>query len=99
MDLALKLITLVISAISVGAAVYNVLTARTHQKDQQQKAKLEATWDLAKKNEQNIDNLEKRMGECEQRTEKRLDQIAHDIGAVKNMFTDFIIDNLRHARK
>jgi len=98
MDLAYKIITVVLTALSVSAAIYNVLTARSHQHEQAQKAKLEATYELAKKNEQDLENLTQRVGEAERRTEKRLDQIGTDVAAVKTMFTDFIIDNLRHSR-
>lgn len=98
MDMLFKIITVALTAISVTAAVYNILTARTHQRDQQQKEKLDATHALAKQNELGLRSLEKRMDDCDVRTEKRLDQIGHDVAEVKKMFTDFIIDSLRAAR-
>ena len=95
MDLWLKIIGILLTAVSVTAAVYNIVTARGYQKQVAQGVKIDEALALGKRNEQSITNLEKRMDEREERTEKRLDQIGKDVADVKKMFTDFIIENLR----
>ncbi|MBC6698083.1 hypothetical protein [Hymenobacter sp. BT190] len=97
-ELLFRIITIALTAISVTAAVYNVLTARSTRNDEQQKAKLDTTAELAKRNEQDIKNLKERMEACDERTEKRLDQIGNDVAEVKKLFTNFLIDTLRAAR-
>lgn len=95
MDLFLKLLGALIGLVSVSAAVYNVLTARAHAKqiahETHMANRLETNIVLAAKTDQRVTALEGRLGSFEQRIEHRIDQIAGDIGKVKDMFTDYLI--------
>lgn len=95
MDLFFKILAAVFGFTSVVAAIYNLATTHRRAKqlahDNHEAARLEATVLLSAKNEQRINALEGRLGSFEQRIEKRIDQIAGDIGKVKDLFTDYLI--------
>ncbi|GAA3954041.1 hypothetical protein [Hymenobacter algoricola] len=91
MDLALKIIGLLLTLMSVGAGIYNILTARTHQQDQKQRENVSSALALGNENKLEIKNLKERMDSYEDRTEKRLDQIGTDVADVKKLFTDFLL--------
>lgn len=97
MELALKIFMAILGLVSVCAAVYNVLTTRAHAKQSAQEAsvaaRLEANIVLANRTEQRVTSLEDRHNSLEARVERRLDQIAGDVGKVKDMFTDYLIKN------
>lgn len=97
MDLALKFFMAFIGLVSVSAAVYNVLTARSHAKKTAQEARAAARLEenilLANRTEERVTSLEGRHNNLEARVERRLDQIAGDVGKVKDMFTDYLIKN------
>lgn len=95
MDLWLKIIGVLLTAVSVTAAVYNIVTARGYQKQVAQGVKIDEALAIGHRNEQSIQHLEKRMDEREERTEKRLDQIGKDVAEVKKLFTDYIIESLK----
>lgn len=95
MDLFLKIIAIVLTAISVSAAVYNVVTARAFQKQVADAKKLDDAVAQGHRNAQEIAHLARRIDECDERTEKRLDQIGKDVADVKKLFTDFVLENLR----
>ena len=95
MELALKIVGIILTAISVTAAVYNLFTARTYQKQAADSKKLDDAVAQGIRNSQEITHLAKRIDECDERTEKRLDQIGKDVADVKKLFTDFVIENLR----
>jgi hypothetical protein len=95
MDLAIKIFMALIGLVSVSAAVYNVLTARSHAKQTAQDAsvasRLEANIVLANRTEQRVTSLESRVGSFENRIEHRIDQIHTDIGKVRELVTDYLI--------
>ncbi len=95
MDTTLKVLGVLLSALGVIAAIYNIFGGRSYLQDQAQKAKIDQALSLGNSNKQSIENLEQRMNERDVRTEKRLDQIGLDIADVKKLFTDFVIENLR----
>jgi hypothetical protein len=95
MDLTLKIIGILLTAISVTAAVYNLFTARTYQKQAADSKKLDDAVAQGQRNAQEIAHLSRRLDECDERTEKRLDQIGKDVADMKKLFTDFVIENLR----
>jgi hypothetical protein len=95
MDLAIKLFMAFIGLVSVCAAVYNVLTARSYAKQSAHEAnisaKVEANTVLAARTEQRVTSLESRVGSVESRIEHRIDQIHTDIGKVRELVTDYLI--------
>jgi Tfp pilus assembly protein PilN len=95
MDLFLKCLTVLFGFVSVCAALYNLLTVHRRAKERdeanRQTAQLEATTALAIRTQERVNALESRLGSFEQRVEKRLDQIAEDLGDFKEMFTNFLI--------
>lgn len=96
-DLTLKIIAAVISTLGLVAAIYNIATSRSHAKqlakDRHDDDRLDQVCLLAAKNEQRLNGLEGRHNNLEARVERRLDQIAGDVGKVKDMFTDYLIKN------
>ncbi|MBJ6109438.1 hypothetical protein JAO73_10465 [Hymenobacter sp. BT523] len=94
-DLTLRILLALFGAASCAAAWYNIWTAKGNQKQASESRKLEEAHAMGVANKQSIENLESRMDGHEARTEKRLDQIGSDVAAVKNLFTDFLIENLR----
>jgi hypothetical protein len=84
-----------LGVVSCGAAWYNIATAKGNQKQAGEAKKLEEAHAMGLSNKQSIDNLEERMNERDNRTEKRLDQIGADVANMNKLFTDFIIENLR----
>jgi uncharacterized protein YlxW (UPF0749 family) len=99
MDLVFKILAALFGFVSVAAALYNVFTAHTRarQRDHEnrQAAQLEVTTALAIRTQERVTSLESRVGSFEQRVEKRLDQIADDVGDFKEMFTKFLINHLK----
>ena len=69
--------------------------ARERDEANRQTAQVEATLLLATRTEQRVNALENRVGSFEQRVEKRLDQIADDVGDFKKMFSHFLINHLK----
>ena len=94
-DLFFKILAAVFGFVSVGAAVYNLVTAHRRGKqlahENSQAAQLQETTLLATRTEERVAALEGRLGNFEQRIERRIDQIAGDIGKVKDLFTDYLI--------
>lgn len=97
MDLFFKILAALFGFVSVCAALYNLATTQTRAKqrdhENRQAAQLEATTALTIRTEQRVNALESRVGSFEQRVEKRLDQIADDVGDFKEMFTKFLINH------
>jgi hypothetical protein len=94
-DLVLKIVGSVISALGLLAAIYNIVTSRTHAnrlaKERHDTDRLDQVVLLAAKTEQRVTGLEGRHNNLETRVDRRLDQIANDIGKVKDLFTDYLI--------
>jgi hypothetical protein len=99
MDLFFKSLMALFGFVSVSAALYNLLTvhrrARERDEANRQASQAEATLLLATRTEQRVNALENRVGSFEQRVEKRLDQIAGDVGDFKKMFSNFLINHLK----
>ena len=99
MDIFFKSLMALFGFVSVGAALYNLLTvhrrARERDEANRQASQVEATLLLATRTEQRVNALENRVGSFEQRVEKRLDQIADDVGDFKKMFSNFLINHLK----
>jgi len=97
MDIFFKSLMALFGFVSVSAALYNLLTvhrrARERDEANRQAGQVEATLLLATRTEQRVNALESRVGSFEQRVEKRLDQIADDVGDFKEMFTKFLINH------
>lgn len=95
-DLLFKILAAVFGFVSVYAAVYNLVTAHRRAKqlaeENRQAAQLEATLLLATRTEQRVNALESRFGSFEHRIERRIDQISTDIGQVKDLFTNYLIN-------
>lgn len=96
-ELALKIIGAVISALGLVAGIYNIATSRSHAKqlakERHETDRLDQVVLLANKNQERLNGLEGRHNNLEARVERRLDQIAGDVGKVKDMFTDYLIKN------
>lgn len=96
MELYIELLAALCGVISVTAAVYNVLTAYRRAKqlaqENRQAVQQEATLLLATRTEQRVNALENRFGSFENRIERRIEQIAGDIGQVKDLFTNYLIN-------
>jgi hypothetical protein len=99
MDLFFKILAAIFGLGSVSAAIYNVLTGQRNAKQRdeanRQASQIEATLLLATRTEQRVNALEGRVGSIEQRIERRMDQMGSDITKVKDLFTDFLI-NQKH---
>ena len=97
MELLLKILATVFGFVSVCAALYNLVTAHSRSKqrdyENRQAAELASTTALAIRTQERVTGLEGRVGSFEQRVEKRLDQIADDVGDFKEMFTKFLINH------
>jgi hypothetical protein len=96
MELCFKILAALFGFVSVCAALYNLLTvhrrARERDEANRQATQAENTLLLATRTEQRVTSLESRVGSFEQRVEKRLDQMGSDITKVKDLFTDFLIN-------
>jgi len=96
MDLFFKILAALFGLVSVSAALYNLVTAHSRAKqrdyENRQAAELTATTALAIRTQERVTGLEGRVGSIEQRIEKRMDQMGADITKVKDLFTDFLIN-------
>jgi hypothetical protein len=97
MDLLFKILAALFGLLSVGAALYNLATSRSTAKqlakERRDDERLDAVCLLAARTDQRVTGIESRLGSFEQRVEKRLDQIADDVGDFKEMFTKFLINH------
>jgi hypothetical protein len=95
LETILKVVATLISALGLVAAVYNIATTRLHAarlaKERHDTDRLDQVVLLAAKTEQRVTGLEGRHNSLESRVDRRLDQIANDIGKVKDLFTDYLI--------
>ena len=92
-ELLLKVVASLVSTLGLIAAIYNIITSRKLVKERHDADKLDAVCLLAAKTEQRVTAVEGRQNNFENRIERRIDQIAGDIGKVKDMFTDYLIKN------
>jgi hypothetical protein len=94
-DLTLKIVGSLISGLGLLAGLYNIVSSRTHAKqlakERHDTDRLDQVVLLAAKTEQRVSGLENRHNNLETRVDRRLDQIANDIGKVKDLFTDYLI--------
>jgi len=94
-ELTLKVVGILLSVAGLGAAIYNMVSGRAHAKqlakERHDTDRLDQVCVLAAKNEQRLNGLEGRHNSLEGRVDRRLDQIAGDIGKVKDLFTDYLI--------
>lgn len=94
-ELALKVVAMVISLLGLAAAIYNIATSRSTAKqlakERHDAEKLDAVCLLAAKTQERLTAVEGRQNNFENRIERRIDQIAGDIGKVKDLFTDYLI--------
>jgi hypothetical protein len=99
MDLLFKILAALFGCVSVGAALYNIATSRSTAKqlakERRDDERLDNVCLLAARTDQRVTGIESRVGSFEQRVEKRLDQIADDVGDFKEMFTKFLINHLK----
>lgn len=97
MDLLFKILAALFGLLSVSAALYNLATSRSTAKqlakERRDDERLDAVCLLAARTEERVTGIEGRLGSFEQRVEKRLDQIADDVGDFKEMFTKFLINH------
>ena len=98
MDLTLRIISVVISLLGVAAAIYNIITSRTHAQQQQTKNKVDQAMELGQRNEAAIeknataiDHLKEQMELRDRNTKERLDQIGTDVAYVKDLFVKFLL--------
>lgn len=95
LETILKVVGTVLSALGLLAAVYNIVTSRTHAarlaKERHDTDRLDQVCLLAAKTQERVTGLEGRHNSLEARVDRRLDQIASDIGKVKDLFTDYLI--------
>jgi len=96
-ELTLKILGALVSLLGLVAGIYNIATSRTHAKqlakERHDTDRLDQVCVLAAKTEQRVSSLEGRHTSLENRVDRRLDQIAGDIGKVKDLFTEYIIKN------
>ena len=96
-ELTLKILGAIVSLLGLAAGIYNIVTSRVHAarlaKERHDTDRLDQVCLLAAKNEQRLNGLEGRHNSLESRVDRRLDQIANDIGKVKDLFTEYIIKN------
>lgn len=96
-ELILKILGALVSLLGLAAAIYNIVTGRTHAKQMAKERhdtdRLDDVCLLAAKNEQRLNGLEARHNSLENRVDRRLEQIAGDISKVKDLFTDYLIKN------
>jgi len=97
LELTLKLLGALVSLLGLAAGIYNIVTSRSHSKqlakERHDTDRLDQVCVLAAKTEQRVTGLEGRHNSLENRVDRRLDQIAGDIGKVKDLFTEYIIKN------
>jgi len=94
-ELTLKVLAALVSLLGLIAGIYNIITSRTHAKqlakERHDTDRLDQVCLLAAKTEERVTGLEGRHNSLESRVDRRLDQIANDIGKVKDLFTDYLI--------
>ena len=94
-ELTLKILGAIVSLLGLVAGIYNIVTSRTHAKqlakERHDTDRLDQVCVLAAKTEQRVNDLQGRHNSLESRVDRRLDQIANDIGKVKDLFTDYLI--------
>lgn len=94
-ELTLKVLGALVSLLGLIAGIYNIITSRIHAarlaKERHDTDRLDQVCLLAAKTEQRVTGLEGRHNSLESRVDRRLDQIANDIGKVKDLFTDYLI--------
>jgi flagellar basal body-associated protein FliL len=94
-DFWLKVFGTFLSLAGLVAAVYNIATSRSNAKqlakERHDAEKLDAVCLLAAKTQERVTAVEGRQNNFENRIERRIDQIAGDIGKVKDLFTDYLI--------
>lgn len=94
-ELTLKVLGAIVSLLGLVAGIYNIVTSRTHAKqlvkERHDTDRLDQVVLLAAKTEERVTGLEGRHNSLESRVDRRLDQIANDIGKVKDLFTDYLI--------
>lgn len=94
-ELTLKILGAIVSLLGLVAGIYNIVTSRIHAKqlakERHDTDRLDQVCLLAAKTEQRVTGLEGRHNSLESRVDRRLDQIANDIGKVKDLFTDYLI--------
>ena len=98
MELALKILTVILSGMGVMAAIYNIVTSRTHAQQQQTKNRVDQALELGQRNEAAIeknkvaiDHLKEQMELRDSNTKERLDQIGSDVAYVKDLFVKFLL--------
>lgn len=94
-ELTLKILAAMVGVLSLAAAIYNIATSRSNAarlaKERHDADRLDQVCLLAAKTEERVTGLEGRHNSLEARVDRRLDQIASDIGKVKDLFTDYLI--------
>ena len=99
MDLLFKILAALFGLVSVISGLYNIATSRSTAKqlakERHDTEKLDGVCLLAARTDRRVTGIENRIGSFEQRVEKRLDQIADDVGDFKEMFTKFLINHLK----
>jgi hypothetical protein len=95
LELTLKILAAIVGMLSLAAAIYNIATSRSNAKqlakERHDADRLDQVCLLAAKTEERVTGLEGRHNSLESRVDRRLDQIANDIGKVKDLFTDYLI--------
>lgn len=94
-ELTLKILGAIVSLLGLVAGIYNIVTSRQHAarlaKERHDDDRLDQVCLLAAKTAERVTGLEGRHNSLESRVDRRLDQIANDIGKVKDLFTDYLI--------
>lgn len=92
MDPLIKTLTFLVSLVGVLAAIYNIVSTRSHAQDTAQRGKVEQALALGLKNENDIKHLRETGELREEATKGRLDKIGEDTSWMRDMFTKWLLD-------
>jgi hypothetical protein len=86
-----------VTLVGVLAAIYNIVSSRTHAQEQGQKAKLDQALAQGQENKKDIAALEKQLNLHKEANNEHLEHLRTDMAFVKDLLVKWILDPSRKA--
>jgi hypothetical protein len=97
MNAGLETLKFLVSLIGLLAAIYNIVSSRTHAQEQGQKAKLDQALAQCQENKKDIAALEKQLALHKEANNEHLEHLRADVSFVKDLLVKWLLDPARKS--